>query len=178
MPDTRAGGVAVGVVMQVVAAHGLVVSVVEDDGQEGQVGFAGNPEALGNRVVEEAAVTHQGNHRPVGHCQLDAQGQTESLAQAAVGVEVALRPVPLDVAHNLPPVGGHFLGVNGVVGHGLADGGAEPDGVNGPLGAGRFFRGLPGGSQAVVFGGPLLAAFVNLGSVGAGSGAARLQGFG
>ena len=178
VPDVGAGSVAVRVVVLVVAAHGLIVAVVEDDGQEGEVGLTGHAEALGYGVVEEAAVAHQGHHRAVGHSQLDAQGQAQALSQAAVGVEVALRPVPLDVAHDLAPVGGYFLGIGGVVGHGLGDGGAQPYRVDGPTGAGGVLSGLAVGGEPVVFGGPMFPTLSDFGSVGAIGGAVGCQGLG
>ena len=92
--DAGARGGAVGVVVQVVAAHRGIAAVVEQDGKERQAGFAGHAKALGNGIVQKAAVAHQGDHGLGRLRQLDAQGQTQPLAQPAVGLEVALGRIP------------------------------------------------------------------------------------
>ena len=163
--------------MLVVAPHCLVVSVVEHHGEERQIGFSGHAETLGYRVIEETAVAHQGNHRTVGHCQLDAQGQAQSLAQAAVGMEIALRPLPLDVTHNLTPMGSNLLNKSGIVGHYLAQGGAQPNRVNGLFGAGRGFHRQAAFLQPVMLRRPMLPPFRYLGSGRALGRSAGFQGF-
>ena len=111
MPDAGAGGVAVGVLGQVVAPHCLVALVIEQHRHEGQVCFAGDAETLGHRVIQETAVTHESHHRLIGLGQLDAQGEAQSLTKTSVGLVVTLGPVPAHVPADGAAMGGDFLGI-------------------------------------------------------------------
>ncbi len=87
--------------MKVVAPHGLVVAIVEHDGQKRQVCFSGDAKALSDGVVEQTAIPHEGHHRLLGPGQFGSQRQPKPLPQPTVGMKVAVGFLPSEVPQGL-----------------------------------------------------------------------------
>ncbi len=77
-------------------------------------------------------------------------------------MKILLRAFPLDVAVYRRPVGGDFFGVNRVVWHHLANGGAQRHRVDGLLVTGDFDLGAIGRLELGVLGFPKLPPFLHL----------------
>ena len=153
--DAGLGGYPLGVKLQVQILHRGILAIVENYYQDGQVFRGRYAETLNDGVVQEGAIAHQRYHWGVGLGQFDAEGRAQSLAQSAIGVEVALGSVPGDVPQDGAPVGDGFLNVGGVVGHHLADSGAQPYWVDGAFRSGGLDGGAVTFSRLVVLGLPL-----------------------